>query len=177
MFNSSRPLAVLRSLAYLVLLGLAVTVLVGPAVAVAGALLPFALIGALAWGGYRSSRAALRRLRGERQGPVVHEGEAAPGVAPAPLPRAVAERPIRRARGRSGSLARTGWYVVVEVCCGAALGAALCVLANWQAGPGAGHPALGAAIGAVVGFVVGGSRPGAAPGHAEEGEAASSRAA
>src|SRR5262245_5121120 len=138
MFTSSRPLDVLRSLVYLVLLGFAVIVLVGPAVAVAGALLPFALIGALAWGGYRFSRAALRRLRGNRPGLVVREGEAAAYVAP-PLPHAVAERPSRRARGRSGSLARTVWYVAVEVCCGAALGAALCVLVNWQAGPGAGH--------------------------------------
>src|SRR4051794_39869829 len=101
MFTSSRPLDVLRSLVYLALLGFAVTVLVGPAVAVAGALLPFALIGALAWGGYRFSRAALRRIWGERPGLVVQEVEAAAGVAPVLFPHAVAERPIRRARGRS----------------------------------------------------------------------------
>jgi hypothetical protein len=178
MFCCSSPLGVLRSLVYLSLLGFAVTVLIGPAVAVAGTLLPFALIGGLAYGGYRLAALAVRRIRGERL-PVVRVEEAAP-VRPEPVlfcPEAEEPLAAKRQPGRMGRLARSAIHVGIEVGCGAALGAALCVLAEWQGGPGAAHPALGAAIGAVVGFVVGGSRPRDAAECADEGAEASCRAA
>jgi hypothetical protein len=161
------PLGLLRSLVCLSLLGFAVTVLIGPAVAVVGTLLPFALIGGLVWGGYRGSRSLVRRLRtGRRVRLVVDEPPAAPTPEPVPVPVAFSppaeERPAPRAPGRMRSLLRTAMHVAVEVGCGAAVGAALGVLVDWQNGVGPEHALLGAAIGAVVGFVVGGSRPGGA---------------
>jgi hypothetical protein len=165
MFSCSSPLGLLRSLVYLSLLGFAVTVLIGPALAVAGTLLPFALVGALVYGGYRFGRAAVARVRGGRPRPIIDEP-------PAPAPVVFRPTPVEPAAPRRPSrlryLARSAMYVGLEMGCGAALGAALCVVVDWQGGTGVAHPALGAAIGAVVGFVVGGSRPQGAVERAEE---------
>ncbi|MFO0845394.1 MAG: hypothetical protein U0797_23925 [Gemmataceae bacterium] len=75
------------------------------------------------------------------------------------------------------SLLRAAMHVAVEVGCGAAVGAALGVLVDWQGGAGPEHVLLGAAIGAVVGFVVGGSRPGDAAEKGRRGEWRASQAA
>ncbi|MFO0846849.1 MAG: hypothetical protein U0797_31535 [Gemmataceae bacterium] len=179
MICCSGPLGLLRSLVCLSLLGFAVTVLIGPAVAVAGTLLPFALIGGLVWGGYRGSRVLVRRLRtGRRVRLVIDEPPpAAPEPAPVAFSPPVEERPAPRAPGRMRSLLRAAMHVAVEVGCGAAVGAALGVLVDWQNGAGPEHVLLGAAIGAVVGFVVGGSRPGDAAEKVEEESGAASQAA
>jgi hypothetical protein len=177
MFSSSRPLGLLRSAVYLSLLGIAVIVLIGPALAVAGVLLPFALIGGLAWGAYRFSRTLVRRVRGDRSRCEVKEVAASPGPIPALFRPSWEERPASRRPGRLGSMVRTAMHVGFEVGCGAALGAALSILADWQTGSGIEHSALGAAIGAVVGFVVGGTRPRSAADRSLENEAGSSEAA
>jgi hypothetical protein len=159
MLCCSRPLGVLRSLFCLALLGLGVTVLIGPALAVLGVLLPFALIGALAWVCYRLGRALVRRVFRRRARRLVLV-DVPPASEPEPVIfHAVAQdRPVVRPPSRLRSLVRTGTHVVIEVACGAALGASLAVLADWQNSAGIEHVALGAAIGAVVGFVVGESR-------------------
>ena len=72
---------------------------------------------------------------------------------------------------------RTAAYVGLEVGCGAALGAALSILADWQIGTGIEFPALGVAIGAVVGFVVGGTRPHSPAERSRDEEAGSAQAA
>jgi hypothetical protein len=151
----THPLGLLRSLASLSLLGLAVVVLIGPVLAIAGVLLPFAVIGALAWGAYRLVRwLGWRVWRGRRRHVVIlpKEPELAlvaeePSADPAP-------RPTRLRRGL-----RTALNVIFEVGCGAALGLGLALLAGWQTGVVLEYAPLGAVIGAVVGFVVGGSRP------------------
>ena len=177
MFCSSRPLGLLRSLVCLALLGLAVIVLIGPALAVTGALLPFALIGGLAWGAYRLTRRLARRLRGDRGRFDVKEAEASLDPIPALFRPSTEEQPAPRRSTRFGSMVRTAMRIGVEVGCGAALGAALSVLVDWQTGSGIEHPALGAAIGAVVGFVVGGTRLRSAADRSPENEGASSQAA
>ena len=155
MFNSARPLHILRSLVFLSLIGFAVLVLIGPVVAIAGAVVPFALIGGLAWGGYRVTGRMVRRLRGDRSRLVVKAVDEVP-VLYRPV---VEERPARRRPSRIGSFAKTCVRIGVEMGCGAALGAVLGVLFDWQSGTGFEHAALGTAIGAVVGFVVGGYQP------------------
>ncbi len=158
MFSSTRPIDVLRSVVCLSLLGVAVLVLIGPVLAIAGVLLPFVLIGGLAWGAYRFSRRLVRRLRGGRARVEAKEVVLSPRPAPVIFHPAREERPAPRRPSRFRSMVRTAMHVGVEVGCGAALGAALSVLVNWQVGTGIEHPALGAAIGAIVGFVVGGTR-------------------
>ena len=177
MFSSTRPLDVLRSVVCLSLLGVAVLVLIGPVLAVAGVLLPFVLIGGLAWGAYHFSRRLVRRLRGDRARFAVKEVAASPRPIPALFHPASEERPASRRRGRFGSMMRTAMHIGVEVGCGAALGAALSILANWQIGTGIEHPALGAAIGAIVGFVVGGTRLRSEADRAQDNEADSAEAA
>jgi hypothetical protein len=176
MFRSTRPLHLLRSVVCLILLGVAVTFLFRPALIVAGVLLPFALVGALTWGAYRLCRGIVRRARRGRSRigaveevatvvppPTRPSSQEPPALAacevieerrePVDLPARIEEPPAPR---RLRSMARTAFHVGVEVGCGAALGAALSVLADWQFGTGIEFPAMGVAIGAVVGFVVGG---------------------
>jgi hypothetical protein len=156
MSTSCRPLSLFRSLVLFSLLGLAVLVLIGPVLAIVGVLLPFALIGLLAWGGYRLLARLRRRIwarKGERE--IVRVAELnpepplevvaleTPAPAPAPRPRAW----------------RTVGYVLAEMVCGAAVGASLAVLAAWQQDSSFEFVPIGAGIGAVVGFVVGGARP------------------
>ena len=172
MFRSTRPLHLLRSVVCLSLLGVAVVALSGPALAVAGTVLPFALVGGLTWGAYRLCRALVRRVFARRTRPAVVDGPASPD----PIP--VACRAPKEARpGRFGSMLRAAVYVGVEVGCGAALGAALSVLADWQIGTGIEFPAFGLFIGAVVGFVVGGMRPTCAAEGSRDEEASSVQAA
>ena len=177
MFSSTRPLDVLRSVVCLTLIGVAVITLSGPALAVAGVLLPFVLVGGLTWGGYRVARMLVRRVRAGRTRIDVQEPVATPSPVPVLFRQTKEERPAPRRRGRFGSMMRTAMHVGVEVACGAALGAALSILVDWQIGSGIQHPAVGAAIGAVVGFIVGGSRSQSAAERAGESEAASSQAA
>jgi hypothetical protein len=158
MICCSRPLGVLRSLVCLALIGVAVVVLIGPALAVVGVLLPFAVIGALAWGGYRFGRTMLCRVRGRRQRLVFVDVSPAPRPAPAVTRPVMDALPAPQSPSRLGRLARSATQILVEVGCGAALGAALAVVVDWQTVARVEHAALGAAIGAVVGFVVGGSR-------------------
>jgi hypothetical protein len=158
MFCCSRRLGVLRSLMGLALMGFAVTVLIGPVLAVLGVLLPFAMIGALAWVGFRVGRVLVRRIRGRRTRLVLVDSPPAPSVDHVDFRPAVGELPIVRPPSRLRALTRSTLQVAVEVGCGAILGAALAVLMDWQSGSGIEHPTLGAIIGAVVGFVVGGSR-------------------
>jgi hypothetical protein len=177
MFCCSRPLGLLRTLVCLSLIGLAVTVLIGPVLAVLGVLLPFALIGGLAWGGYHAGCMLLRRLRGDRR-PVVFKDEA-PASTPLPMiDSRVAQgpAPVHPMR-RLGALARTGLHLFVEVGCGAALGAGLAVLADWQSSASIERVLLGAGIGAIVAFVVGGSPPRRVPDGTEESLKAASQAA
>jgi hypothetical protein len=189
MMCCSRPLGVLRSLVCLTLIGVAVTVLIGPVLTIGGVLLPFVVIGALAWGGYRLSRAVVLRLSGRRERLVVIEERLIPREQrPVPPPvQAPVVRPVMvmdalpvsgsRPASRLRSLARTAMHVVIEVACGAALGAALAVVVDWQTVTRVEHAALGAAIGAVVGFVVGGSRVDSARDQADERGKTASRAA
>jgi hypothetical protein len=159
MLCCSRPLGVLRSVICLALLGFAVTVLIGPVLAVVGFLLPFALIGALAWVCYRFGRGLIQRVvRRRRARLVLVDAPPAHVEEPVVLQTVAEDKVVPRPPSRLRSLARSSLHVAVEVCCGAALGAALAVVADWQTGAGIEHVALGAAIGAVVGFVVGGSR-------------------
>jgi hypothetical protein len=155
----SRSSSLLGSFVKLSLLGLAVLVLIGPALAVGGVLLPFALIGVLAWGVYRGGAALRRGFRGRRSRLAVVE-------APAPQP-----------PSRLASFTRRAAYLFFEVGCGAALGAGLAVLADWQTSASVEHVLTGAGIGAVVAFVVGGTRAERARDEAEEGPAPASQAA
>jgi hypothetical protein len=157
MFSNNRPFDLLRSLLYLSLLGFAVLLLSGPVLAVAGILLPFALIGGLTWAGYRVSHNLVRRLRGEQARPIFEEVKAIPSPAPVLYRPVVAERPAPRKPSRLASLLGSALRIGIETACGAILGAALGVVA-WQYGGGTVEFVLfGTAIGAVVGFVVGGS--------------------
>jgi hypothetical protein len=172
MFCCNRSFGVLRSLVCLALLGVAVIVLIGPVLAILGVLLPFAIIGALAWAGYRLFQVVFRRERSRQRALVLLKDDpparpTPPSVvlAPAPVVAVAEKRPVPHRPSRLRSLARSAFHVAVEVGCGAAVGGALAVVA-WQSGAamqsGAAieqQVALGAAIGAVVGFVVGGSRP------------------
>jgi hypothetical protein len=172
MHCQTHPLGLLRSFAYLSLLGLAVVVLIGPVLAIAGVLLPFAVIGALAWGAYRLVRALGWRLWRRQRRHVMLQKEPLPALVVEELPAEPASRPSRLRRAT-----RTALNVLVEVTSGAALGFGLAVLAGWQAGILFEYAPLGAAIGAVVGFVVGGSRPFSAQEPVEEAPRAAPRAA
>ena len=177
MFNSSRPLDVLRSVICLTLLGVGVMVFIGPALAVAGTLLPFVLTGALTWGVYRFTRTLIRRVRNGRQPIEVIDVAPAPTPAPAIFRPVVEEQPRRSRPRRFGAFMRTAMHIGVEVGCGAALGAALSVLVDWQTGAGIERPVLGAIIGAVVGFVVGGTRSQSAADRMRDEDASASQAA
>jgi hypothetical protein len=155
----SQPFGVVRSIVCLALLGIAVIVLTGPVLAVAGVLLPFAVIGALSWGGYRFGRTLLNRVRGRHEQLIVVKARPEPRPQPAVIRPVMDALPEVRPPSRLRRLTRSATYVLVEVGCGTALGAAMAVIVDWQSSANIEHAALGAAIGAVVGFVVGGSRP------------------
>jgi hypothetical protein len=139
----------LRSFVLLSLLGVAVLVLIGPVLAIAGVLLPFALIGLLAWGAYHGVRALRNRIRA---------GRGLPGFGRRDARRVVALQGAPRP-GPWGAATARALAICGEVTCGAAVGCGLALLAAWQQEVGFELAALGAVIGAVVGFVVGGSRP------------------
>ena len=176
MFRSTRPLHLLRSVVCLSLLGTAVIALIGPALAVAGTLLPFALVGGLTWGAYRLCLTLVRRIRERRARFEAVEVVAAPDPIPVVL-RVPVERPASRRPSRFGPMLRASVYVGVEDGCGAVLGAALSILADWQLGTGIEFPAFGLFIGAVVGFVVGGMRPTSAAEGSQDEESSSAQAA
>ena len=177
MFSSGRPLDLLRSVVCLSLLGVAVIVLIGPALAIAGVLLPFVLIGGLAWGAYRFTLELVRRMRGDESRFEVKEVAASCMSVPPRFRPLTEARTTSRQQGRFRSMMRTAIQVGIEVGCGAAIGAALCILVDWQTGTSIEHPALGATIGAVVGFVVGGTRPRNAAENSHDIEVGSSEAA
>src|SRR4051794_6575463 len=139
----SGTFAFLRSFVWLSLLGLAVLVLIGPVLAVVGTLLPFALVGLLAWGGYRGVKGLAARLRAGQRLPRLVGRDEKPILAALPAP--------QQSRGRFSQ----ALWVVAEVCCGALVGGGLAALAGWQQGMGFDLVALGTGIGAVVGFLVG----------------------
>jgi hypothetical protein len=177
MLCCSRPLGALRSLVCLALLGFAVTVLIGPVLAVVGVLLPFALIGALAWVCYRFGRALVQRVFRRPARLVLIDAPPSPAPQPVVLQTVEEDLPAVRPPPRFRSLVRSSLHVFVEIGCGAALGAALAGVVYWQNGAGIEFVALGAAIGAVVGFVVGGSRSEPAIEGIHESAKASSQAA
>jgi hypothetical protein len=177
MICCSRPFGVVRSLVCLALLGVAVIVLTGPVLAVAGVLLPFAVIGALSWGGYRFGRSLLNRVRGRHEQLVIVDTRPQPRPSPAVVRPVMDALPVVRPPSRLRRLTRSAMYVLVEVGCGTALGAAMAVIVDWQTAARIEHAALGAAIGAVVGFVVGGSRPPSAREEADSNGKIASRAA
>jgi hypothetical protein len=148
----------LRTLLCLALLGFAVIVLVGPVLAILGVLLPFAIVGALAWVGFRFGRALTRRWRGQRARLVMVDVRPTPEHRPIVVSTVEEPRAAARSASRIGRMGATTMHVAAEMTCGAALGAALAILVDWQSGAGVEHAALGALIGSVVGFVVGGSR-------------------
>jgi hypothetical protein len=162
MFCCTRLTDLLRTFLSLSLLGFAVVVLIGPALAILGVLLPFALIGALALVLYWAVRALLRWLCGRRLRRMP-KGEIEQGIRLPVLADALAVEEAPPAAtihqpSRLRSALRTALQITVEVVCGAALGAGLALLIDWQTGGGFERVALGASIGAVVGFVLGGSR-------------------
>jgi hypothetical protein len=57
--------SLLRSLCWFTALGFLTLALIGPTMAVVGTLLPFALIGALVWTGWRMAKRLVGRLRGK----------------------------------------------------------------------------------------------------------------
>jgi hypothetical protein len=181
MFRSYSSSGTFGKIAHLALLGVGILFLgpialalaataLGVALSIVAAMLPFVLIGALAYGPYLLVRhlfghQPLRPARLEaRKMPVppqrVHPFVVEPAVRrPIPVVPAVAPLPARRRQ--TGVVAR----VLGEVFCGALVGGilgAVTVLApvsDWQVHNLVSYTALGASIGAVVGFVVGGPRP------------------
>jgi hypothetical protein len=157
---------------WLALLGAGIVLVTGPVVALIGLLLPFAMVGGLAYGSYHLVQRIVKGRTHEEMKAKVEETAAQvrdnavlaaqrlrQAVARVDLP-AVGPRvtvSIRRAGGRvrwlGGVIARTA----LEVGAGAAVGAALAALAAPQFG-WTDQVALGAGIGAVAGFVVGGPR-------------------
>src|SRR5262245_49069327 len=109
----SHPLGMLRSLVFLALLGVGILVLAGPVLGILGIVLPFAIIGGMAWVAYRGVRSVRRRWRpGVRPEQFVrHHNEAQkPRIMPVALP---IVQPRRR-RPMSGAM-RTALYVMLEV--------------------------------------------------------------
>ena len=173
----SQPFGMVRTLVCLALLGVAVIVLIGPALAVAGVLLPFAVIGALSWGGYRFGQSLLNRARVRKERLIIVDARPEPRPSPAVVRPVMNALPVVRPPSRLRRLTRSASYVLVEVGCGTAHGAAMAVIVDWQTSARIEHAALGAAIGAVVGFVVGGSRPHSAREDADGNDKIASRAA
>jgi hypothetical protein len=172
MYCRTHPLGLLRSLASLSLLGLAVVVLIGPVLAIVGVLLPFAIIGALAWGVHRVVRNVTWRVWRRQRVHVLQQKEPMDALVVEEVPAEPAPRP-----SQLRSAMRSAVHVLVEVVSGTALGLGLAMLAGWQMGMPFEYAPLGAAIGAVVGFVVGGSRPQGAQEAVEDGPRAAVRAA
>lgn len=170
------PFGVFRTLASLAILGVGVLVLAGPVLAIGGFLLPFAVVGGLAYGGYR----LLRRVTGANRVAFRHKAEwaareaqlravaaaqhaheqarnLAARVARSEVPARVATA-ARAKAGHVRSAVGTAFRVLSEVACGAAVGTGLGLIAGSQTGAFGYHAAFGAAVGAVTGFVVGGPR-------------------
>jgi hypothetical protein len=131
------------------LLGFLAIVLVGPVLGILGTLLPFALIGALVWGGYRGLRRLVAPRRPERERPPLPVREVR--VEPVALP-VVKER-------RGPSRFRQAGRVMLEMVCGALVGGLVCGAVSWQQPWFSETLAAGLLAGAAVGYIVGGSRP------------------
>jgi hypothetical protein len=135
-----------------------VGVAVGLVAAVVAVVLPFVVIGGIAYAPYLLAR----RVFGPRRRTVALKVAPVPPVRPArfepPAERPAPEPPAPR---RRGVVART----VAEVLCGALVGGVLGTVAvvgamiDWQVSNVLDTAAIGAGIGAMVGFVVGGPRP------------------
>ncbi len=142
-----------------VALGLVATV-VGLLAAVVATVLPFVVIGGIAYAPYL----LIRRMVGDQRRPAVPAvPEARPPmpearrVAPAPAAVSFERQAHLPAPRRRGVVAR----IAAEVFCGALVGGVLGVMAagGWQSAEWLNYVGLGAGVGAVVGFVVGGPRP------------------
>jgi hypothetical protein len=142
--------------------GLAAIVLIGPILAVIGVLLPFAIIGIVARGGYREFRRQFwPEARSRAQVPSASAGTPEKERDPRPQrlrqpehppQEAIRTSPPHRAPCAARFRAASRMWFLVEVVCGAFVGGALAFLAA------EGQPArdfyvvLGAVIGAAVGF-------------------------
>jgi hypothetical protein len=112
-------------------------VVVTPVVGVAAALLPFALVGMIAWGGYRGVHVLARRRAARRKGPLV-------------AVEARIDRPRRQRLRHAGRVA-------LEVLGGAVVGALVAGGLTWDSPAFVETMLAGVAAGAVVGYLVGGA--------------------
>jgi hypothetical protein len=167
----AHPGGVFGKVAHLALVGVGI-LFVGPialglaaaalavVVAIVGLVLPFVVIGGLAYAPYL----LVRHLFGKPKQPTAEVRRVLPEIRPSrpatvgiPVERPAPPRPERRVRS---TVAR----VAAEVFCGALVGGVLGAIAligasnDWRTGALLDYSALGAGVGAVVGFVVGGPR-------------------
>lgn len=141
-------LYLLGRLAYFAVLGIVALVAAGPVIGVVGVLLPFALVGLLAYGGYLG----VNRLLGKKKPPVEVTPDA-PALVEI-VKEEVVETPPPAPRRKS-------WLgrVIVEVIGGAVVAGAVAAAITWQSPAMAETVFAAIAAGAVVGYVVGDSRP------------------
>lgn len=153
MFPLNLAASLIGKMSSLALLGIGV-LFVGPiALGVVAVILPFVVIGAIAYLPYRLAR---RWLGNKRNAPLeapklrpLTLAVERPILAPAP-----AVPPIERKPKPAGAVAR----MLGEVACGALVGGVLGMLAGYQSPELMNYASLGVGIGTVVGFVVGGPR-------------------
>jgi hypothetical protein len=138
------------------LLGFAAVVLIGPALAVLGTLLPFALVGAGVWGAYRGVRVLVERRRTVRGADAPPRVVAVRRVEPEARPRLPVPRPSLPDPEELRRQASRAWRLGLEVVCGALVGCLLGAAAMWQTPAGPECVVVGLLAGAAAGFVVGG---------------------
>lgn len=168
-----------RRVIWFTVLGAAAIVLVGPVLTVAGTILPFALVGALIWLAWRGaarlvSSFSLADVRGKLAAETVLPAAGAVGrragcafrhgvqhcYAAAPVLREQA----RWMRSKLAAHVRTAVRMLVEIVCGAAVGA---VVAWYTMESVEGAVAIGMLVGGALGFVVGGSKHSSTPSEPE----------
>lgn len=143
--------ALLRKALFLSLLGFAAIALIGPIIALVSTLLVFALIGLVTWPILRGIWGTMTRSKDKAEHPI-----------PQPKPALREEQRSLAARLRDhrawhwvGEQARFTGGVVLEVVCGALLGAMLGLLAGRESPDVEQYVGIGAVVGAFVGILVG----------------------
>jgi hypothetical protein len=147
-------LQLLGKIAYFTVLGFVVIMLIGPVLGIAGAILPFALVGFAVWLAYRGVQRLVGRFRKEGK--------------PIPIelrtPRIVTQvreqvrEKVRDKLVRTGRLQRAG-RVLQEMVCGALVAGIVVAAFSWQSPAMGESVAVASLAGAIIGFIVGRAIP------------------